>query len=369
MEIPSKSKASVLVEYGQPHQIQQIKIPEVEEGGILVKVRLAGICGTDVHQHAGDLALTDPLPIIQGHETLGQIVKLGKRRTKDVVGQELKVGDRILWAHQFCGECYYCRIVRKPHMCINNSWYGFQPAHSLRGGFAEYEYITPSTEVIKVPDEVTDEEAIGVGCAFRSVVAGFEKLIDHSGIGFADTVVIQGAGPIGLYSCVSAAESGAGQVIVVGAPQERLELAKKWGATHVINIEEIREHEQRVKKVLELTEERGAEVVIECSGHPQAFVQGFDFMMRGGTFLVLGQTSSSAVQFVPHTLLIKQAVVLGSGSADIRHFYKALRFIKCHRHKYPFDEIVTKTFRLDQVDEALASMRKGEVVKAVIDNR
>lgn len=104
-----------------------------------------------------------------------------------------------------------------------------RPAHELRGGFAEYEYVTPKTEVVKVPDEITDIEAIGVGCAFRSVVNGFERLNRYAPIGYQDDVIIQGAGPIVLYATISAATRGAGKVIVIGAPASRLELAEKWG--------------------------------------------------------------------------------------------------------------------------------------------
>ena len=121
-----------------------------------------------------------------------------------------------MWAHADCGECYWCEIARDQVLCAKRSGYGFAPPVALRGGFAEYEYVTPVTKVVKVPDELTEEEAVGVGCAFRSVVAGYERL---GGVGFKEDVVIQGAGPIGLYSTVMARESGARKIIVVGAPQ------------------------------------------------------------------------------------------------------------------------------------------------------
>jgi D-arabinose 1-dehydrogenase-like Zn-dependent alcohol dehydrogenase len=368
-DIPKTCKAAVLVEYGKPDVISEVEIPQIAPGGILVKVRLAGICGTDVHQQIGDLGIKAPLPNIQGHETLAEIIELGEGRTADVVGQPIKVGDRIMWAHAFCGECYYCKILRKPFMCAKSRGYGFAPPQALRGGFAEYVYVDAPTEIVRVPDEITDEEAVGVGCAFRTVVNGFEKLNRHGGINPGDTVVVQGAGPVGLYAAVLAAQSGAAKVVVIGAPAERLELAKKFGATDTINIEELKEHEDRVKKIISMTDGRGAEVVIECAGFPSAFVQGFDFLMKSGIFLVMGQTSTAGIEIVPNVLLAKQAVVLGSGSADITHFYKALKFIKAYRHKYPFDAMISKTYALEQVNEALSDMRKGLAIKAAIDCR
>lgn len=369
MEIPNKCKAQVLVEYGKQDVIQEIDIPEVQDGGILVKVLLAGICGTDVHQQIGDLSIKPPVPVIQGHETLARIVKLGNGRDHDVAGEPVQEGDRIMWAHAFCGECYYCKILRKPWMCSRSKGYGFAPPHLLRGGFAEYVYIDAATEIVRVPDEITDEEALGVGCAFRTVVNGFDKLARHGGISTGDTVVVQGAGPVGLYSCVLAAESGAANIIVIGAPGNRLELAKKWGATHVVNIDEVKDAADRTKIVMELTGGRGAEVVIECSGYLPAFNEGFDLLMKAGIYLVMGSTSPNKIEFAPNRILEKQAVVLGSGSADITHFYKALKFMKAKRHKYPFAEMISKTYQLEELNEALANMAKGLDTKAAIDNR
>jgi D-arabinose 1-dehydrogenase-like Zn-dependent alcohol dehydrogenase len=125
-EIPKTCKAAILEEYCKPLQIREVPIPEVQPGAILVKVEMAGICGTDVHQHKGDLTIKSPLPNIQGHETIGRIVKLGPGRVEDAAGEPLKVGDRIMWAHADCGECYWCEIARDPVLCASRSGYGFQ---------------------------------------------------------------------------------------------------------------------------------------------------------------------------------------------------------------------------------------------------
>jgi threonine dehydrogenase-like Zn-dependent dehydrogenase len=359
----------VLVEFGKPDVIQEVTIPEIKAGDILVKVQLAGICGTDVHQHLGDLSIKPPLPNIQGHETLGKIFKLGEGVTTDVAGEPVAEGDRIMWAHQFCGKCYACKILQQPYMCSASKGYGFAPPQALRGGFAEYVYVTAGTDFVRVPDSVTDEEALGVGCAFRTVVNGYDKLNKHGGINTGDTVVIQGAGPVGLYATVMAAQSAAAKVIVIGAPAERLNMAKKWGATDIINIDEVKAPAERTNKVNALTNGRGAEVVVECSGYPPAINEGFDLLARAGIYLIMGQTSTNTIQFMPNIIMAKQAVVLGSGSADIRHFYKALKFIAAYKHKYPFAELISKTYKLEALNEALESMHKGLDIKAAIDFR
>ncbi|MBP1917789.1 zinc-binding dehydrogenase [Youngiibacter multivorans] len=369
MQIPKTSKAAVLTEYAKPLEIIDVPIPEVTGKAVLVKVHLAGLCGTDIHQADGTLGLKFPLPNIQGHETIAEIVKLGPDRKTDVAGEELHVGDRIMWAHDFCGECYFCAVKRQPFMCSNNKGYGFSTPDKLMGGFSEYEFVLPTTQVVKVPENVTDEEAVGVGCAFRTVVNAFEKLQKQTPIGLGDSVVIQGAGPIGLYSALTAKAMGAGQVIVVGAPAGRLELAKQWGASAVINIDEVKDSAARQKMVMDLTEGRGAELVVECSGYPPAFNEGFGLMIKGGTYLIIGQTMPAKIEFSPYVLLGKNATVIGSGSADIIHFYKALKFLKHNRTKYPMDLIVSKHYKLEDINEALASMKKGTDIKAVIDMR
>jgi len=197
-------------------------------------------------------------------------------------------------------------------------------------------------------------------------VAGYERL---GGIGFQDNVVIQGAGPVGLYSLLMAVESGSGKVIVIGAPKERLNLAKKWGADHVINLDELKEPGQRKDHVLALTSGRGPEVVLECSGVPAAFNEGLDMIQKGGRYLVIGQTSASTIPVAPGIITGKGLTVIGSVSAAIPHFYKALQFIKNKREKYPFADIVTNTYRLEQINDALANMESGKEIKPVIDNR
>jgi threonine dehydrogenase-like Zn-dependent dehydrogenase len=365
-ELPGTCRAAVLEEYGKPLRIREVPIPRVEPRGILVKVEMAGICGTDIHQAHGTLSIKPPLPNIQGHETIGRIVKLGEGRVVDVAGEQLRVGDRIMWAHADCGECYWCEVAREQVHCARRQGYGFAPPAALRGGFAEYEYVTPLTKVVKVPGELTEEEAIGVGCAFRSVVAGFERL---GGVRFQESVVIQGAGPIGLYSCVMAAEQGAGKIIAVGAPATRLDLARKWGASAVIDIDEVTDAGARQEQILELTNGRGPELVVEASGVPAAFNEGLDMIQKGGRYLVLGQSTAATVPVAPGIITGKGLTLVGSVSAAIQHFYKALRFIRSRRTKYPFADIVSHKYRLEQINEAFADMASGRAIKPVIDNR
>lgn len=365
-DIPKTCKAAVLVEYGKPLEIQEVAIPEVEPRGVLVKVEMAGICGTDVHQQKGELTIKSPLPNIQGHETIGRIVELGDGRVIDAAGEPLKVGDRIMWAHADCGECYWCQIARDPVLCAKRAGYGWAPPSALRGGFAEYEMISPKTNVVRVPDELSEEEAVGVGCAFRSVIGGYDRF---GKVGLMEDFVIQGCGPIGLYSTVVARESGARTIIVVGAPQNRLDLAKRWGADHVINIDEVKSADERKEIILGLTQGRGPQNVVEATGVPAAVAEGLEIIMKGGKYLILGQTSAVSTPIMPSRINEKGLTIVGSVSAHVVHFYTALQFIKTNRAKYPFADLVSGTYQLEQINEALANMASGKEIKPVIDNR
>jgi L-iditol 2-dehydrogenase len=367
MTILTKCRAAVIAEYNKPYEIREFSIPEIEPRAILVKIEMAGVCGTDVHQLAGELGLKPKLPVIPGHEAIGRIVKLGEGRIQDCAGTPLAVGDRIMWAHVSCGECRPCKIDNQPNLCVNRFSYGMSYSGIypyLTGGFAEYVYIIPKADVVKVPDQLTNEEVIGVCCAFRTAVASYERL---EGFGIASTVVIQGCGPVGLYCTILAAEGGASKIIVIGAPTLRLELAKKWGATDVLDIEGMPDPAERNKEILKLTEGRGPDIVVEASGFLAAFREGLDMVRRGGRYLVIGQTSMEAeIPIAPGIFMQKHLQVIGNASATIDHYYKALKLIQNRRNKYPFANIVTNNYRLDQVNEAVAAMKKGQEIKPVI---
>jgi L-iditol 2-dehydrogenase len=367
MTTPTRCRAAVIAEYNKPYEIREFPIPEIEPGAILVKIQMAGICGTDVHQIAGELGLKPKLPVIPGHESIGEIVKMGQGRTRDCAGTPLTIGDRIMWAHVSCGECRPCKVDNQPNLCVNRFSYGMSFSGNypyLSGGFAEYVYIIPKADVVKVPEQLSNEEVIGVCCAFRTAVSAFECL---GGLGIHASVAVQGCGPVGLYSTILAAEGGASKIIVIGAPSLRLDLAKKWGATDVINIEEIPDPNERKEVILGLTGGRGPDTVVEASGVPAAFREGMEMVRRGGRYLVIGQTSMEAeIPIVPGLVMQKHLQIIGNSSATIGHYYKALQLIQNRREKYPFADIVTNKYRLEQINEAVAAMKQGQEIKPVI---
>ena len=221
------SLAAVLTAFHQPTELQRVPVPDLEPTALLVRVDAATLCGTDVHIWHGQYGSL-ALPVIPGHETAGTIVdKNGERR--DLTGVPLNRGDRVIWAYPFCGHCFFCTVAHQPTLCQSGARYGRersdQPPYLL-GGCAEYHYVPPGCDVIRVPDEVSSPLAASAACALRTIMHGFERL---GPVGSHETILVQGAGPVGLYAAAVARARGAGKVLVIGAPASRLQVATGMG--------------------------------------------------------------------------------------------------------------------------------------------
>lgn len=367
--IPKTSRAACVVAYQEPLQLRDVPIPdEIEPGAILVKTEVASVCGSDVHLWQGSLGVASriPLPIILGHEMMGRVVRLGLGATTDTAGERLSEGDRIVWTHASCGECYMCSVTHQATLCPKRRMYMFtnceQPPYLL-GGFSEYGYVFPSSGRIKVPDEVPNELASAASCALRTVVHGFDRLgriEDH------EIVVVQGAGPLGLCAAAMSVRAGAHQVVVIGGPEARLQVARKWGATCTINIDEVTDARERRGLVRDLTNRRGADVVIEASGGVTAFPEGIELTRRGGRYLVIGQVGEHKVTIEPRYVVEKQLKILGVMSGDTMHYYKALQFMRNNRERFSFDDMLSNRYPLECINDAMKSMRDFREVKAVV---
>ncbi|WP_205820747.1 zinc-binding dehydrogenase [Methylobacterium nonmethylotrophicum] len=366
MRFPTSSRAAVVREFKAPVCIEEVPVPqELEPGTILTKIETCSICGTDVHLWQGSLALKVDLPVILGHEMVGRIVAMGAGTERDSVGQPLRVGDRITWTHTACGRCYFCTVAREPTLCQYSRKYMYERmdvAPYLLGGFSEYGYVLPDSGRVKVPDSVPNELASMASCAFRSVMNAFDVLgrIDPS-----NTVVVQGAGPLGLLATAVAKISGARRVVTLGAPEARLALARDFGADEVISIETTSQPE-RLDRVRALTDGRGADVVMEFTGHPAAFGEGLDLARRGGSYVVVGQLGQGTTTIAPSTIVAKNLRVLGSFSGQAKAYWKALQFVEKHQHEVPFHAMVTNRYTLDEVDTALTRMKNFEEIKPII---
>ena len=361
------AKASVLEQFKSALQLREFPLPsKPEPGAALVRTEMAGICGTDVHLWKGELPIS--LPVILGHETVGRIEALGEGLERDWTGQPLRVGDRVTWnSTTSCGQCYYCSERGQPTRCPHRRAYGIgykcdQAPHFL-GGYAEFHYLRPRATIFRLPDDLPTEAVIGAGCALITAIHGVER----TGIEWRDHVVVQGAGPVGIAALAVAKSAGAGKVIVIGGPKHRLDIARRFGADHIIDLEEVKTPAERQAAVRDLTGGYGADVVLECVGMTGAFVEGVEMCRDGGKYLVLGHyCDAGPVMFNPHIITRKQLQVLGSWSSEPRHLKAAIDFLRDHPNEFPFASMISHRFPLERANEALAATARWEAAKGVI---
>ncbi len=362
------AKASVLRVPNERLSAERFPLPDsLEDDAALLRVDAAGVCGTDVHLWHGRLKI--PLPVILGHETVGEIVALGKGLRHDLLGKHLEVGDKVTYASAIsCGRCYYCSIVQEPTRCLKRKVYGVNltctsPPHFL-GGQAEYVYLMPGVNLFKIPDGVPIDAVVAVGCAAPTSVHAFEKA---GGVRHGETVVIQGAGPVGLFSLILALEGGSSRTIVWDKVPGRLSVAKKMGADYVLNTADFEKSEDRVAKVQELTDGLGADMVVECTGSPSVVQEGWLTCRDSGRFVEVGHyTDRGETPLNPHIIVRKQLRITGSWGMAPRHYLHALRVVAKVWSKYGLNSLIGKRFPLDDATSALEAVETGAVVKAVI---
>jgi L-iditol 2-dehydrogenase len=354
----NECRAAVVTAYNEPLEIQNVPIPPLEPGALLVRIAASTICGTDVHRWKAPFAGSEKLPIISGHEPCGYIEEINGPRN-DILGNPVSPGDRIVWSYVACGRCYYCTVACQPCICRGRASWGHSAPEMLLGSLAEYMYVPPECEIIRVPDEVTSASAAAAACAYRTIMHGFDRL---GALKSHETVVIQGSGPLGSFATAVAKDHGAKQVLVLGAPSPRLEVAKRMGADAVCNIEEVTDAADRRSWVLDQTDGRGADVVIQVANN-KAVPEGLTMLRTGGRYLNIGaggdadmKVSDLPGEMVFHTI----------NSGEPRHWLQAIDFLASRRDRFPFEEMITAEYSLDQVNEALEAMANFEIVKGVV---
>lgn len=362
------ARAAVLTATNHPLEIQEFPAPEPARGGAVVRVAYAGICGTDIHLSNGHLPV--PVPLVMGHEAVGTITAIDKDLTTDINGTPLAIGDRVVWANNIpCGRCHECLVLKERTLCKARKIYGINrtsgEAPYLLGGMAEQISLEAGTAIIRIPEEVSFEEVVALGCAGPTAIHGMmENLVIHPG----DTVAVQGAGPVGLAAAMYAKLMGAENVILIGAPASRLQLAVEIGACDaVIDMGEYPDPAQRLEVLRNKTAQgRGADVVIECAGVPAAVAESFDLARPNGQVLILGQyTDHGATPINPHYITKKQLKIFGSWGFSEAHYVKYVASLPQLRRVHDLEALLT-VFPLDQVNEAMETVAAGGCTKAAL---
>ena len=339
----------------QPFEIHEFDVPDPEPGAIILKITQAGICGSDLHAWRGDDQLTsygrpEPPGRTIGHEGTGLVYKLGEGVSTDSLGKPIKEGDRIIYsAINPCGRCHRC-LNGNHNWCPNlRTGLPFGQSPYFTGTYADFYYIRPTQPVFKVPDELPDEVLGFVNCAMGTVTEGLQR----AGVKEGDYVVVQGAGGLGLNAVAAAKDMGAHRVIVLDRLENRLDLAREFGADYTINVDqEWTTPEMRRQRVWELTDGRGADICMELVGRSELFLEGIEYIGQGGTFVEIGNIiKGNPVPFDPQSIL-RGKKIMGSYMYRPSLLPMMLETLVKKQGKVPYERIVSHWFSFDQINEA-----------------
>lgn len=325
--------------------LQDTPKPEVGHNDLLIKIRKTAICGTDMHIYNWDewAQNTIPVPMVVGHEYVGEVVGMGE----EVAG--FKVGDRVSGeGHITCGHCRNCRAGRR-HLCRNESGVGV----NRPGAFAEY-LVIPAFNAFKIPDNISDDLA--------SIFDPFGNAV-HTALSFdlvGEDVLITGAGPIGIMAAAVARHVGARHVVITDVNPYRLALAEKMGASRAVNVSNT--NLKDVIKELGMTE--GFDVGMEMSGVPSAFRDMLNNMNNGGKVAMLGiPPQDVAINW--NEVIFKGLTIKGIyGREMFETWYKMASLIQSGLDLTP---IITHRFSVDDFQKGFDTMGSGESGKVILD--
>jgi threonine dehydrogenase-like Zn-dependent dehydrogenase len=376
--MPEKLRSMVL-ESPFTLRMWEFPYPEVPEDALVVKMEMVGVCGSDIHAYEGLKSVRGrDLPIILGHEPVGRVYEIGKKARVEMEsrGNLLTEGDRVTWMSWLpCGKCPVCKLMpQSTQLCQNPFFYGFTNCDKeenkpwIFGGYGEYIYIKPGTYLFKV-DESIPLEAIVMTDTIVSV-RGVEKAMTpypniKEGFGFMDTVVVQGDGPIGMCAAAKAKALGAGIVIMTGHHESRLKLANDFGVNSVIG-PEYDSAEKRVKEVYNITNGRGADLVLGCTGVPLTMLEGIGMTRAGGTYVEIGTVADRGTVPINPALHIanKDIRIMGQKYAPPQQYDRDLKFVE--KRIFPFEKLVTHHFKLEEAQEAIETHLKRKSMKTVL---
>lgn len=362
-------RAAVLREFGAPLQIEQIELSPPGPGELLVEIEAAGVCHSDLHYLRGDLRC--PLPVVPGHEGAGRVVQRGPDTRGDVA-----VGDRValLWRPN-CGQCAQC-IAGRPIMCemgpvqarsgglldgTTRMSASGEPVHHLLGVscFAE-RVVVPERSVVRVPDDIPPEIAAIAGCA---VITGLGAVRNVIGGCVGDSLVVMGAGGVGLAALMGARVAGADPLIAIDVDAEKLALAAKLGATVTIDARDGDVVEQVLGRVV-----GGVKWVIEAIGRPETLASAVGMLASGGTVVAVGLGRVGQTFDVPiNELVQRQKRIIGSLYGSSIPQLDLPRIFDLYRSgALPLDLLIGERFPLERIGESFDALQNNGIGRSII---
>ena len=326
-------------------EAQSLPIPEIDDNSALMRVEACGICGSDYEQYEG--VIRAPMPAVPGHEPLGIVEAIGDRAAKR---WGVDVGDRIavetMLSCRFCDNCLGGRY----HLCNDRRIYSYIPlsdAPGLWGAYAEFMFVHGNSIVHKMDKSLPAEIAV----MFNPLGAGFRWAVEVPKTGPGDTVVILGPGQRGLSSVLACKNAGAGKIIVTGlaADAEKLRVAKAFGAHYTIDVE----NQNAKEKIRELTNGRGADIVVDVTSYAvEPVAESLSYVRSGGTIVLAGMKGYKNIPgFVSDKIMLKEITIKGVIGVTSSGYQKAIDLIESGLA--PLEMMHTHNFDLREAERAI----------------
>jgi propanol-preferring alcohol dehydrogenase len=327
----------------KPLKVEDVEIPKIGDDEVLVKVKAAGICHTDLHFLDGTLVpWKGTLPITLGHEIAGEVEKVGKNVKK------FKNGDRVVVNNnKSCGKCEYCRAGAQ-NLCENLDQHGF----TIDGGYAEYVKTIERT-LVKLPSDVPFEKAAVLPCAAGSVYHG---LVDQAKLQAGETLLINGFGGLGTSALQVAKNIGA-KVFVVDISKDKLKMAEELGADGVVDGTKSNVSEE-IKK---MTGGKGVNVALELVGLKKTMENAINSLAKMGRYVIIGYTKDM-LEVNPLSLVVGELRIIGSVSYTHQNLVDVVELA----HKKKLSPVVSKIVSLDEVPEALQQLKEKKIMGRVV---
>lgn len=362
-------KAAVLRQVQTPLSVEEVEVLPPRANEVLVRLAAAGVCHSDQHVISGDLPAA--LPAILGHEGAGVVEAVGPGVTRVAPGDHV-----ILLFRATCGACSYCAIGR-PALCgigLRLRATGLMPDGTSRfrqGGqelrsfagvscFAEYTVVLEQAVVPIRPEMPLDRAAL-VGC---SVMTGVGAVVNRARVEPGASVLVIGAGGVGLNVVQGAALVGAEPIIAADLVPAKLELACAFGATHTIDAS----REDVLAATRELTHGEGVDYAFEAVGRPALISLAVEAVRRGGTAVIVGLAPSAAEATIrPQAMVLQEKALLGTIYGSTRPHHDMPRLVDLYlAGKLKLDELISRRYRLDEINEGFRAMLAGEVARGVV---
>jgi Zn-dependent alcohol dehydrogenase len=356
-------KAAVCYEFGKPLVIEEIEIASPQAGEVKVKLAACAICHSDILYMDG--AWGGVLPAVYGHEAAGVVAEVGPGVTGLAPGDHV-----VVTLIRSCGGCHFCS-QGKPVMCETTFHLdedgplrtkdGSAIVQGLRTGAFAQQVVVDASQAVRIPEDLPLDSASLLACG---VITGLGAVVNTAEVRPGSNVAVVGTGGVGLNSVQGAALSGAKAVIAIDLSDDKLQASKKFGATDTVNPAK----QDAAEAVRALTDGRGADYIFITVGAKAAIEQGFGLLNRGGTLVIVGMPASGVTaEFDPTAFAGASQRVLGSKMGSTRLQVDVPRLVELYgQGRLKLDELISGRYPLEQINEAVASVKRGEALRNVI---